>query len=156
MKTLVSGKFHMCAGAPARSLPIPKHGGRRHVTVYGRGEFQDPGTPASFLSTENSAECKKTKCHQASEWWELVVGRAFGGDLKHPMPTALASVPVNCWIDTSGLGCLQRVIFFISCNWCTLVLQNNGSHGYTFTSPSLTLSSTILFLFSHNSFRRLL
>lgn len=149
MKTLVSGKFRVCAGAPARSLPIPEHGGRRRVIVYGHGGFQDPGAPASLLSIENSAECKKTKCHQASEWWELVVGRAFG--------EALASVPVNCWVDASGLGCFQRVIFiFISCNLCTLVLQNIGSHGDTFTSPSLTLSSTILFLFSHNSFRRLL
>lgn len=156
MKTLVSGKFHVCAGAPVRSLPIPKHGGRRCVIIYGHGALQDPGTPASFLSTENLAKCKKTKYHQVSERWELVVGRTFGGDLKHPMPAALAAVPVNCWVDASGLGCFQRVILFISCNLCSLVLENNGSHGNTFTAPSLTLSSTLLFLFSYNSFRRLL
>lgn len=112
MKTLVSGKFHVCLGAPDRSLPIPKHGGRRHVTVHGHGEFHKPGTPASFLSTESSVKCKTTKYHQTSEWWELEVGRAFGGDLKHPMPAALASVPANCWVNASGLGCFQRVIFF--------------------------------------------
>ena len=112
MKTLVSGKFHVCVGAPVRSLPIPKHGGRRHVTVHGHGEFHEPGTPASFLSTESSVKCKTTKYHQTSEWWELEVGRAFGGDLKHPMPAALASVPANCWVNASGLGCFQRVIFF--------------------------------------------
>lgn len=112
MKTLVSGKFHACAGAPVRSLPIPKHGGSRHVTVYKHGEFHDRRNPASVLSTENSAKCKKTKYHQASEWQELVVGRAFGGDLKNPMPAALASVPANCWVDASGLGCFQRAILF--------------------------------------------
>lgn len=74
------------------------------MTVYGHGGFQDPGAPASLLSIKNSAECKKTKCHQASEWWELVVGRAFG--------EALASVPVNCWVDASGLGCFQSHFFF--------------------------------------------